>query len=75
MGKTFFSMNDAYPNSISNTLTISEQTIPTHDEDNYNIDSQVSTDNHGVTKTNDTSLVWGSLLLLVGLLVALHFMG
>jgi len=73
--KSIFSMNDAYPNgSDSIVLTVSEQTIPTHDEENYNIDNQTITNGSGETTTADAKMVGGALVLLVGLLVVLHFM-
>ena len=73
--KTLFSMNDAYPNgSDSNFQTVSEQTLPTHEEANYNIDNQTATVN-GESKTTDGKMVWGALLLLGGLLVCLHCLG
>jgi len=75
MSKTIFSMNDAYPNgSDSNVQTVSEQTIPTHDEANYNIDNQTAVNGNGATKTTDGNMIWGALLLLLGLLVVLHFL-
>jgi hypothetical protein len=79
MAQSIYSMNDVYPNgSDSQVLTVSEQTIPTHDEANYSIDNQVTQQGSdtpvSTITTSDSSMIWGSLLLLFGLLVALHFM-
>lgn len=72
--KSIYSMRDVYPNGTdSNILTVSEQTIPDHDEANYAIDNETTTDLNGTTKTTNSTMVFGAILLLVGILVVLHF--
>ena len=71
--RTIMSMNDAYPNgSDSNVLTIAEQTIPSHEEENYAIDNQTTTTGSGQTKTTDTNMVGGAIILLIGVMFILH---
>lgn len=70
-----FALNDLYPENGA-TMTTTEQTIPTRTEENYAIDNQVADGGSGMTiatSKGTSSKIWGSILLLVGLMVILHF--
>ena len=72
MGKILYSLNDMYPFSspVSNTT---EQTLPSDDEaESYNEQTTVI-DNKKVIINK--KMVMGALGLLVGVMVAVHYLG
>ncbi len=74
MPKMDFSINDVYTGSPVRDTT--EQTIPIHEEENYAIDNQTTDGANGQTKiitSENKNLITGSILLLVGVMIVLHF--
>lgn len=72
----YFAGSDVYPR-LTNVLTTSEQTVPDHDEQNYEIDQETATNattNQSSAITySDKKLFFSGLLLLVGVMFVLHF--
>lgn len=73
-----FSKNDIYPNSASQVMTTQEQTLPEGEERNYYSEGETETvptivNDSGMKSVVNKKMIFGSLALLGGLLVALHF--
>lgn len=72
MSKFDLSINNVYPYSEA-TMSTTEQSIPTHTEENYAIDSETTTDSNGQTAVNkNKNQIMGGFILLVGVMFFLH---
>ena len=69
----YYPKSDIYP-GMSDVPTVSENTVP--EETVQNTDNSTTTQANGNLKVQvNTKMIWGAMVLLVGVMLALHFMG